>query len=323
MIDQLFHVSLYGNKLSKHILITGGNGFIGSNLIRELQENFFEVKISVIDNEIKCPKGNLKNIFYLKGDIRKSEDLNYFKDVDIIVHLAADTRVIDSINDPINNFDVNCFGTLNLLKFALKDKVKKIIFASTGGAIIGEQIPPVTEDTFPRPISPYGASKLACESYIHAFSKSYGLKYCSLRFTNVYGPNSFHKESVVAHFIKKILNKEEITVYGNGNQTRDYIFVNDIAKIIIRSFEDSYEGVYQLGSGVGTKLIDLIKHIEEANKQKASIIFKDKRAGELDDTWADISKSKRAKLINDLTEIEEGIKITYDWFKKQLNQHEI
>jgi len=298
-----------------NILITGGNGFVGANIITNLILNKPEVSIHVIDNESKCQKLNYQQINYVKGDIRNKKDLDQFNHIDVIIHLAADTRVIDSINDPYKNFDVNCLGTMTVLEYSMRKNVKKIIFASTGGAIIGNQSPPVTEETFPRPISPYGASKLACESYIHAFSKSYGLDYCSLRFTNIYGPNSLHKESVVAHFIKKVIKNEGITIYGDGKQTRDYIFVKDIAEIVIKSIDSKFNGVYQLGSGVGTSLNELISHIKQASNSEIQINFESKRAGEIDDTWADISKATSSGLIGELTPIQEGIKQTYNWFK--------
>ena len=153
--------------------------------------------------------------------------------VDAVVHLAADTRVIDSIADPTRNFDVNVAGTFGLLNLMREVGVPRLVNASTGGAILGEAPPPVHEEMAPRPASPYGAAKASAEAYCSAFAASYGLDAVSLRFSNVYGPLSFHKGSVVAAFMRRILDDQPLVVYGDGSQTRDYVFVEDLCDGIV------------------------------------------------------------------------------------------
>ena len=139
--------------------------------------------------------------------------------------------MIPSIKDPFFDFDTNALGTLNLLYAAVNNKVDKFIFASSN-APLGNQSPPLSEGKAPKPLSPYGASKLSCEGYCSAFNGSYGLKTVVLRFSNVYGPYCLHKQSVIAKFIKNGISKGELTVYGDGNQTRDFIHVNDLCHAI-------------------------------------------------------------------------------------------
>ena len=176
-----------------------------------------------------------------------------------MVHLAADTRVMDSIEDPTHNFDNNVVGTFNLLNACRELGVSRVVAASTGGAILGEVEPPVHEEMAPMPTSPYGASKLMLEGYLSAYASSYGMRSCALRFSNIYGPRSFHKGSVVAHFFKRVLAGERPTVYGDGSQTRDYLYVGDLVEAIRVAMLSDVTGPYQLGSGHGTTLNELLE----------------------------------------------------------------
>ena len=178
-----------------------------------------------------------------------------------MVHLAADTRVIDSVADPVRNFEVNVAGTFGLLNLMREIGVPRLVNASTGGAILGEAPPPVNEQMVPRPASPYGASKASAEAYCSAFAASYGLNVVSLRFSNAYGPLSFHKGSVVAAFMRRILDGAPLVVYGDGSQTRDYVFVEDLCDGIVAALTSGGSGTFQLGSGVGTSLTSLIEQI--------------------------------------------------------------
>ena len=153
-------------------------------------------------------------------------------------------QVIPSVEKPQFNFDVNVIGSFNVLEAARASGIKRVVSASTGGAIIGEVTPPVHEAMVPHPMSPYGASKLAVEGYCSAFSASYGLNAISLRFSNVYGPRSFHKGSVVAEFLRGILHGRPLTIYGDGSQTRDYVFVEDLCEGILAGLTRDVSGVF-------------------------------------------------------------------------------
>jgi UDP-glucose 4-epimerase len=207
-----------------NVLITGGAGFIGRHLADYLTRQG-DVTVTVIDNESLGDRKHLdlEKVRFIQGDLRNRDELRLaLEGQDVVVHLAADTRVIDSIENPAHNFESNVIGTFNLLDLCRDLGVNRIVAASTGGAILGDVEPPVHERMAPQPTSPYGASKLMLEGYLSAFSSSYGMSTCALRFSNIYGPRSFHKGSVVAHFFKQISAGEKPIVYGDGSQTRDY-----------------------------------------------------------------------------------------------------
>lgn len=301
------------------ILITGGCGFIGINLVDYLMKTT-DHEIRVVDNLSLGRKEYLSgfDVDIIEGDIR-DEGLvrSLVGDADSIVHLAADTRVIDSIANPDLNFDVNVVGTYNLLRAAREARVKHFVFASTGGAIVGDVIPPVNESMAPHPQSPYGASKLCMEGYCSAFAGSYGMKTVSLRFSNVYGPHSYHKGSVVASFFKRILEGEPLMVYGDGTQTRDFVFSEDLCSAIVAglSLETGGEAI-QLGSGRETSLNELISAIRDVigPSHQVDVIYERFRKGEVRFNYADISRARRILRYDPQTGLHEGLKKTWNWF---------
>lgn len=301
-----------------NILITGGCGFIGTNLISVMQQDK-KYNIKVIDNESLGKSENIKkyDVNFVKADILDYNTIiRETKNIDTIIHLAADTRVIDSIRDPEKNFQTNVIGTMNILMAMKKNGIQKIINASTGGAILGEVTPPVNENMLPTPSSPYGASKLAVEGYLCSFASSYGIKACSLRFSNVYGPNSWHKNSVISTFIRKIITKNTLDVYGDGEQLRDYVYVIDLCNGILQAINSDTSGVYQLGTGFPTsinKLIELISNTA-GNKYDIHVNYHPYRDGEIHNTWCDIKKAKDAFGYHPLTSLPVGIQNTWDWF---------
>jgi len=237
--------------------------------------------------------------------------------VDTIIHLAADTGVLTSISEPEHNFRVNAFGTFQLLQIARKSGVRRVLNASTGGAILGEVTPPVHEGMVPRPLAPYGASKLAAEGYCSAFSGAYALQTLSLRFSNIYGPGSWHKGSVVAHFFKGILNLQELIVYGDGTQARDFLFVGDLIEGICSAIESEVIGVVQLGSGRPTTIDELIVEIRSAVDGEFVVRarYEDFREGEIHTTWCDISKARRELGFDPATPLASGLRETLNWFR--------
>ncbi len=309
---------------AEKILITGGCGFIGINLIEYLKKNT-DHKILVLDNLSLGRKDYLAgfDIDFFEGDIRDEKLVrNLAGKADSIIHLAADTRVMDSIENPDFNFGVNVLGTYNLLRAARAAKINHFVFASTGGAIVGDVIPPVNESMPPRPQSPYGASKLSMEGYCSAFAGSYGMRTVSLRFSNVYGPHSYHKGSVVAAFFKRIIQGEPLIVYGDGTQTRDFVFSEDLCSAIAGSLGLETGGVaIQLGSGRETSLNELITAIREVAGpgHKVNVIYKPFRAGEVRFNYADIGKARKMLQFNPRTGLYEGLQKTWEWFLKAPN----
>ena len=204
--------------------ITGGAGFIGSNLASKISKQY---EVLILDNFSTGRKDYLKDIKCHVRDVElsdASETIDSTKDLDVIFHLAASGNVVESINDPITNFNNNVLTTLNIL--VSTSEWDYVYFSSTGGALMGKAIPPVDEATQPAPISPYGASKLACESYIKVYAECYGLCYVIFRFGNVIGANSAHKKGVINTFYKQIKAGENIKVYGNVS--RDFIDVDKL-----------------------------------------------------------------------------------------------
>ena len=301
----------------KKILVTGGTGFIGSNLIKKLNE-LKKYKISVLDLNKKFKLSDIKvsGAFY-HGNILDDSLLDKaLNNIDVVVHLAADTRVEDSIIDPKKNFEVNVIGTFKLLDTARKKRISNIILASTGGAILGNVEPPINEKILPKPISPYGSSKLCNEAYLSSFNTCYGLKISSLRFANVYGPGSLHKKSVISTYIKNILNKEPLKIYGDGNQKRDFVNVEDIVKGIILSIQKKKSGVFQFGSNVPTSINSLIRVLKKIVSNKYSIKLKklNRRVGEIKNTWCDIKNAKKTLGYQSTISLEKGLTQTWQWF---------
>lgn len=310
-----------------NILITGGAGFVGTNLIASLNKSS-NAYIRVLDNESIGKRENLSSLScdFIHGDICNDNDLSLaLKEIDVVVHLAADTRVIESIENPQKNFEQNVLGSFQLLQKMRAMGVNRFICASTGGAILGKAKPPVHEGMVPRPTSPYGASKLALEGYCSAFSESYGMSCLALRFSNVYGPYSFHKGSVVANFIRRILSNKPLIVYGDGNQTRDYVFSFDIAEAIVDAIhKPEASGVLQLGTGVETSLNDLINVLRGVvgDNYNIDVDYQDYRVGEIIHSCCDITKAGNMLKYSPSILLKDGVQKTWDWFMRQASLSE-
>jgi UDP-glucose 4-epimerase len=302
------------------VLITGGCGFIGTNLISRLAP-FGDIEVRVFDNESMGKRAHLDGFAgeFIHGDMRdRREVANAVAGVDAVVHLAADTRVMDSIADPQFNFAVNVEGGFNLLEAMRAHGVERLVNASTGGAIIGEAIPPVHEDMVARPLSPYGAAKLMMEGYCSAYAGSYGWKALSLRFSNVYGPRSFHKGSVVAAFFKEILKGAPLVVYGDGGQRRDFVFVQDLCDGIIAALEGEKTGAIQLGSGRPLTINALIEAMRETvAPTPVKVEHRQSRAGEVRDTWCEIARARADLGFDPSTTLRDGLAQTWTWFQSQ------
>lgn len=298
------------------VLVTGGAGFVGSNLVEHLSE-IGGYELVVLDNlsmgqdPMTLPAG----MHFVHGDFTDRATLaGCLKGIDAIVHLAALSGVIDSIKDPRQSFKVNVAGSFQLLELALAAKVRRIINASTGGALLGNVKPPISETMAPSPLSPYGASKLAVEGYCSAFAGAYGMSCVSLRFSNIYGPRSGHKSSVVAAFVKNIIRGERLTIYGDGTQQRDYLYVGDLVRGIEKALRLEIIGAYQLGSGRPASLLQLIDALHEATGRNFTVHKAPARAGEVHRTWCDISKAERDMGYTAPTVLADGLKRTWGWF---------
>uniref|UniRef100_UPI003565B9B6 NAD-dependent epimerase/dehydratase family protein n=1 Tax=Aquicoccus sp. TaxID=2055851 RepID=UPI003565B9B6 len=271
----------------------------------------------VLDNESMGDRRHLDGfgVRFIEGDIRDTDVLDHaVAGQEVVVHLAADTRVMDSIENPEYNFDVNVNGSFRLLQACRNHGVGRVVAASTGGAILGEVPAPVHEEMVAKPMAPYGASKLAMEGYLSAFSGAYGVQGCALRFSNIYGPRSYHKGSVVAHFYKQILAGKPLTVYGDGSQARDFLFIGDLVEGIRRAMEIDATGVFQLGSGRPTTVNELLDIIRDVTGRAPEVRYEDFRAGEIHTTWCDISKARDSLDFDPDTPLADGMRQTWAWF---------
>ncbi len=319
-------------------LITGGCGFIGVNLIKKLEK--LGQKLRVVDNlsvgsvddlpsnnwEIFDEVTDLKKISWKKKqiftlDLKNKKNLNYImSEADYVVHLAASTGVKLSVENFNQDFTNNVLSTLNLLEAAKKQSIKKFIFASSG-APLGFQKPPIHEDKPLSPKSPYGASKMAGEGYCSAFSGSYDLNTTILRFSNVYGPGSYKKESVVAKFIKDCICNQKILINGDGQQTRDFIYISDLIQAILLSTNVKKCGeIFQIASGKETSIKELSKIILDNLKNKLDFKINIKNLDplkyEVKRNYSDISKAKKMMNFEPTVPLEDGLKKTIEYYIK-------
>jgi len=243
------------------------------------------------------------------------------KDMDVIVHLAACTGIAPSLENPRFDCETNVFGTLNYLEAARMNGVSHFIFASSG-ATVGEVNPPITETLPARPVSPYGASKLAGEGYCSAYFRSFGIKTVALRFGNVYGPGSTHKASVVAKFIKRAISGKPIHIYGDGSQTRDFIYISDLVDAILRATEAEEVGgeIFQIATSnetsVGTITMALQDILSRKGIANVEVHNEAVRMGDVKRNYADVSKAKSLLGWEAETTLEVGLIATVDFFLK-------
>ena len=327
--------SQVNNNTGRTVLITGGCGFIGTNLTKFLITRGYKIKI--LDN---LSTGKIENLAsaglqahvdnVLIGDVRDRDILEKaVEGVDAVIHLAAHTRVLESLANPLQNWDSNAQGTANVLETCRIMNVKTIIFASSNVAV-GQQNPPVDENKIPKPISPYGASKLAGEALSAAYHFSYDLNTVSLRFANCYGPYSQHKTSVIAHFIKQMLQGEPLTIYGDGKQTRDFIHVDDICKSILLCLKmaDSnlskqrsiWGETFQIASGKEISIETLVKMLMDVAQKDIKTKYQPKRPGEIDRNYSNISKATVLLGFKPETDLKTGLTALWNWFCKGVSQ---
>jgi UDP-glucose 4-epimerase len=300
------------------VLVSGGAGFIGVNLARVLGARGYRTRC--FDNFSTGRRDDASAAGYdeiVEGDIR---DLDAFtkasQDCRFLVHLAAQAGVPLSVADPLQDCDVNVLGTLNALIAARDTGVDGFVFASSS-APLGDITPPSHEGIVPRPKSPYGASKLAGEGYCSAFAGSYDLATTALRFTNVYGPYSYHKGSVVAAFCKRASAGEPIVIYGDGSQTRDFIYVDDLCSGITTAMESGAKGtVAHLGSGVETTVLDVAHEVARRFGGDVAVEHRPERVGDVLHSNADISYARERFGFAPKVALSEGLDRTVAWFEQ-------
>jgi len=306
------------------VLITGGSGFIGSHIAELLANKGFTVR--VLDNFSTSTKKNLDGISteLVKGDIQDFKTVkDCMEDVEFVLHQAALASVPRSISNPIITNTVNICGTLNVLKAAQESNVKRVVFASSSSVYGGCEEIIKTETLTPLPLSPYALTKLAGEYYCKIFHSIYGLETVSLRYFNVYGPRQNLKSqyaSVIPSFANRILNNKQPIIYGDGNQTRDFTFVKDVAQANIKAMTThGISGeVFNIGSGKDYSINYLAEQVNEFFGTMFKPIYEDERPGDPKHTIADISKARKLLKFNPETSFEKGLRITLEWFQKNV-----
>lgn len=329
--------------VAKSWLITGGCGFIGRNLVQDLVKEGGHA-IRIVDNlkvgttrdlgqvcdfaEISPgtnePIPSWPGVELIVGDILDSDlVLRACQGAHVVVHLAANTGVAPSVENPRMDCEVNVMGTLNCLEAARQNKTGRFVFASSG-APAGEVEPPIHEELPPHPVSPYGASKLAGEGYCSAYFRTFGLETVALRFGNVYGPLSGKKDSVVAKFIRQALAGQPVEIYGDGTQTRDFIYVEDLVRAIrLAATRPGIGGeIFQIATSrehTVNELAGLLKN--ELKKQLGidmAITFGPPRLGDVKRNYSDTSKAKRLLGWQSTTDLAAGLERVVKWFGQDI-----
>ncbi len=305
------------------LLVTGGAGFIGSNTVDALIAKGHG-EVAVLDDLSAGKRAQVNpNARFHEADLRDAAKVRQIlaqERPEVIIHLAAQMDVRRSVADPPFDAQVNLVGLLNLIEAARQHGLKRVIFSSTGGAIYGEQEQfPCKEDHPCRPISPYGVAKFATESYLFFYKAQYGIDYVALRYANVYGPRQDpHGEAgVVAIFCGRMLEEKAVTIYGDGEQTRDYVYVGDVVRANLGAVASGVSGAFNIGTGIETSVNQLFSTLAKAAGSEDSAGYGPARPGE--QRRSVISPERAAKELNWRAEVslENGLAQTYRFFQER------
>jgi UDP-glucose 4-epimerase len=312
-------------KSPEKVLVTGGAGFIGSHIVDELIENEYDVII--VDDLSSGKLENInKNADYYHCDIVSK---NILRDVfeetlpDHVIHHAAQATVVKSMSDPISDAQTNIIGTLNLLELSKEFRIKKFIYAGSGGTAYGNPSYLPCDEIHPiNPISPYGISKHTVEHYLHFYYSQYKLKYISFRYPNIYGERQdpSTEAGVISIFAKQMLKNKEVIIYGNGLQSRDFVYVKDIAYANLLALESDNipSGIYNLGWGQGTTVNTIYETLKVITRYKKNPINKPERDGEVYRTFLDAEKFRKYTWWKPEVSLSVGCMYVVDWMKKNI-----
>ncbi len=312
-------------------LVTGGAGFIGSNIAEYLLKEGYTVRI--FDNFMTGKEENIEDFSlrfgerfeFVRGDLRVLEDVRKaVEDVDFVLHHAALPSVPASLEDPLLANEINVTGTLNLLVAAKDSRPKRIVFASSTAVYGDPDFLPVSEDAIPNPKSPYALHKLTGERYMRMFQEYFGIQTISLRYFNVFGPRQDPASmyaAVIPKFIEKILAGEPPTIYGDGKQTRDFVFIDNVVKANLKACfapESACGMAYNIASGESHSLLDLIDVLCRIVDNEVSPVFEPPRPGDIRDSHADISLARERLGYEVEVDFEEGLRRTVEWYSSAL-----
>lgn len=305
------------------VLVTGGAGFIGSHVVDRLVEEGHEVV--VVDNLSTGKRRNVNRAARLyKVDIQSWRLERIFRNErpNVVIHLAAQVSVRKSVEDPVFDAQVNILGTMNVVHQAVLHGARKVVFSSSGGAIYGEQeIYPAPESHPTNPLSPYGISKLCGEHYVSYFQRTSGIQTVCLRYANVYGPRQDPEgeAGVVAIFIQKVLNNEQPIINGNGRQTRDFVFVDDVVEANLAVMGQQTKGVYNVGTGVETSINELFRMVADLTGASAKEVHGPAKKGEQMRSLVDSAKIRQELGWEVKVDLAEGLKRTVGFFREEIS----
>ncbi|MCM8768485.1 MAG: NAD-dependent epimerase/dehydratase family protein [Candidatus Omnitrophica bacterium] len=303
------------------ILVTGGAGFIGSHLVDRLLADHHQV--AVLDNLSTGRKENLNpEAKFYPGDIRDKQvsSLMAEEKPEVLFHLAAQINVRKSTEDPIFDNEVNVSGSLNLIKAFLATGGKKIIFASTGGVMYGEtDILPTPETVEPFPLCPYGIAKLSVEKYLNYFHRYFNLSFAALRFGNVYGPrqNAFSEAGVVAIFSARLLAGKPAIIFGDGQQTRDFVYIDDVIRACLLTLEQDPASFFNVGTGEETSVNEIFSQVARWIDKPCERQYAPAKEGDIRRSCLATEKIKKYLGWQAQVSLAEGIRKTVQWFKEQ------
>ena len=314
------------------VLVTGGAGFIGSNLVQQLLTLHNVSQVRVLDN---LSTGSIQNLEefknnekfeFVEGDIRSYETcLQATAGIDLVSHQAALGSVPRSIHDPLTTNEVNISGTLNIFTAAKEQLVKRVVYAASSSTYGDHPGLPKVEDKTGNPLSPYAVTKLVNELYARVFAQVYGLELIGLRYFNIFGPRQSPQgayAAVIPLFIKAVLENESPTINGNGEHSRDFTFINNALQANIRAlFTDNplaVNQVYNIAYGVETTLNEVFTYIKNVAGSSLQPVYGPERNGDVRHSLADISKAKNLLGYQPVVSAQDGLKITYDWYRQQI-----
>ena len=303
---------------NKLVVVTGGAGFIGSHIAWELSR---DNDVIVIDNLYTGIRENVPPAAkFVQADIRDYEAIaELIGNADYVFHEAAQVSVVESVRDPVFTEEVNVIGTLNILR-ALLDGHGKLIFASSAAVYGDNPNLPLRETERPRPLSPYGVTKATAEEYLRVYHELYGLPVVALRYFNVFGPRQSANQyaGVISVFINRALKNEPLVIFGDGKQTRDFIYVKDVVKanLLVAESRRANGGVFNVATGRQTSILELAMKILEITGANTSILFDKPRPGDIRHSLADISEIKKLGFEPEWS-LEEGLKKTVEWYRKE------
>ena len=299
------------------IVVTGGAGFIGSHIAEELSK---DNEVVVIDNLHSGRVENVpENVKFIQADIRDYESIaEIMIQADYVFHEAALVSVVESVEKPVLTEEINVLGTLNILR-ALSEGHGKLIFASSAAVYGDNQNLPLKEEEKPMPLSPYGVTKVSGEYYCKIFYELYGVPTVALRFFNVFGERQGYNQyaGVISIFINRALKNEPLIIFGDGKQTRDFIYVKDVVKanVLVAEKKRANGEVFNVARGERTTILELAMKIIDATNSSSPIIFDKPRPGDIKHSQADISKIKKLGFKPEYS-LEEGLLRTVEWYRR-------